>query len=300
MNLVIVIKVLIDHGLKARKEVNEGYEQLCCFVFFVNILYLDSTLLSQRATLCILYFVFVFSMTNRKILGQGKGLRGALLSQGGRAASRRRIRAGPAYYRPPTNALHCNAQHFITSTFPVTFLCLKSSSIHWCAVHSKMCTVHARRARWKGLWERLLWPCCMLFYFRFQSEVQYMYCTMCILEKLGYCTLLQCNIFQWRHYIHWCSARWKGLWERLLWPWDRAATVCLSPITNAIIIILILIVTNVITINLNTPIVRYFHPWFRNFEISRSWPGYLKRGNGQMPDLSTFGRQIPPDIPFFV
>ena len=82
VTLVIVIKVLIDHGHKARKEVKEARSS-----FLVKILYLDSSLLSQRATFCILYFVFVFSMTNRKILGQGKGLRGALLSQGGKLGS---------------------------------------------------------------------------------------------------------------------------------------------------------------------------------------------------------------------
>ena len=66
-------------------------------------------------------------------------------------------------YHCPTNALHRNAQHFIKKTFfPVKFPC--NIELEHCIVY---------RVRWKGYQSACcMWPCSILFYFRFQSEVK--------------------------------------------------------------------------------------------------------------------------------
>ena len=85
-----------------------------------------------------------------------------------------------------------------------------------------------------------------------------------------------------------------------LWPWDKAATACLSPITNAIIIvnIIILVIILVVCVHNGTLVIvirwtvkklsmlahyLYNLSCFENPDISRSWPAYLKRVMDKSP-----------------
>ena len=85
-----------------------------------------------------------------------------------------------------------------------------------------------------------------------------------------------------------------------LWPWDKAATACLSPITNAINIVNIIIIVIILVVRVHNGTLVIVIRWtveklsmlahylynlscFGNPDISRSWPAYLKRVMDKSP-----------------